>query len=128
MHELSIAEALLALCRERLPAGERLATVHVAVGELASLEPELLRFAWQALVTGTPHADATLAIAWHAAEQRCADCGDVAERQPGSWLRLCPTCRSPLQVTGGDQLDLLRIETSPIANRALTETHVENAR
>ena len=113
MHELSIAEALLALCRERLPAGERLTTMHIAIGELASLEPELLRFAWQAVTVGTAHATAQLAISWHAAQQHCSSCGEIAERQPGTWLRLCPECQQPLVVRGGEQLDLLGVTFTP---------------
>ncbi len=111
MHELSIAEALLGLCRDRTPAGERLVRVAVAVGELASLEPDLLRFAWQAVVAGTPHVAAVLDVEFCAAEQRCPRCGPIGERQPGTWLRLCPHCGSPLHVRGGDQLDLVRVTT-----------------
>ncbi|MBZ0151199.1 MAG: hydrogenase maturation nickel metallochaperone HypA [Planctomycetes bacterium] len=114
MHELSIAESLFELCRERLPAGHRLATVQIDVGELSSIEPELLRFAWQAVVAGSPHTDAALQITWHRAEQLCPRCGEVAERQPGSWLRFCPLCLEPLSVRGGDQLDLVAITTIPL--------------
>lgn len=113
MHELSIAESLFELCRERLPAGHRLATVQIDVGELSSVEPELLRFAWQAVVAGSVHAAATLAITWHRAEQLCPRCGEIAERQAGSWLRFCPRCLDPLSVRGGDQLDLVAITTLP---------------
>lgn len=121
MHELSIAEELLRLCGERLAAGERLASVHVAIGELASVEPDLLRFAWQAVVAGTCHADSRLDIDWHAARQTCRTCGDVADRQPGSWLRLCPQCQQPLQVVGGDELDLL--EVVPAASSPHSAAH-----
>lgn len=122
MHELSIAEELLRLCRLRLAAGQRLATVHVVVGELAAVEPELLQFAWQAVIAGTPHAAAALSVTWQAAQQHCGACGEVADRQPGSWLRLCPHCRGPLQVLGGDELDLLAVvpvaAAPPFANAA----------
>ena len=109
MHELSVAQELMRLCQQRLPPGQSLATVRIAVGELASIEPDLLRFAWQAVVAGTRHAEAGLDVVWHAARQSCGACGDVAERQPGSWLRLCPRCQQPLQVIGGDELDLLEV-------------------
>ena len=109
MHELSIAEELLRLARQRLVAGQRLGTVRLAVGELAAVAPALLQFAWQAVTAGTPHAAAVLTIAWHAARQHCGVCGEIAARQPGSWLRLCPRCEAPLQVLGGDELDLLEV-------------------
>ncbi|MEZ5965524.1 MAG: hydrogenase maturation nickel metallochaperone HypA [Planctomycetota bacterium] len=109
MHELSIAQELLRLCQARLEAGQRLQYVRIAVGELASVEPDLLRFAWQAVTAGTPHATAVLDVAWCPARQRCDACGEIAERQPGSWLRLCPQCGQALRVEGGDQLDLLTL-------------------
>ena len=109
MHELSIATELFALAAQRVDVSEVLGTVHVAVGELSSTDPELLRFAWEAVVTGTPHERALLTIDWRAAQQQCDRCGVVDERQPGSWLRLCTHCKGPLVVVGGDELDLLAV-------------------
>ena len=111
MHELSIAQELLRLCEERLPPRQRLCTVRIAVGELASVEPDQLQFAWEAVVAGTAHAAAGLVIQWCPARQTCEGCGDVAERQPGTWLRQCPHCGRPLAVHGGNELDLLSIGT-----------------
>jgi hydrogenase nickel insertion protein HypA len=113
VHELSVAQELMVLCAQRVSQGQRMATVRIAVGELASIEPDLLEFAWQAVVAGTRHAAARLDITWHAARQTCAQCGDVPDRQPGSWMRLCPHCQQPLRVVGGDELDLL--EVVPVA-------------
>ena len=112
MHELSVATELLALATARLDPGASLGAVQIAVGELSSLDPALLRFAWEAVITGAPHAGCTLDIEWHAANQLCPDCGTIAERQPGSWLRLCPRCAAPLQIDGGDELDLLDVTSS----------------
>lgn len=122
MHELSIAQELMALCHQRLLPGQQIVRVAVAVGELASVEPELLRFAWQAVVSGTEHVAAEIDITWYPARQHCSDCGEVAERQPGSWLRLCPRCQQPLHVTGGDQLDLVEVVAAAIPESALSET------
>jgi len=113
VHELSIAEELLRLCGERLQPGQRLHAVRIAVGELASVEPELLQFAWQGLTLGTAHDGATLTIDWRPARQLCTACGEVAERQPGSWLRLCPHCQQALSIAGGSELDLLAIDAPP---------------
>ena len=33
----------------------------------------------------------------------------IRERQPGTWLRLCPRCEGPLRVEGGDVLDVVAI-------------------
>jgi Zn finger protein HypA/HybF involved in hydrogenase expression len=89
--------------------GGALESVTVAVGDLAAVEPPLLEFAWNAVVDGTADAAAELIVEWERARQDCALCGEVPDRAPGSWLRLCPRCDEPLRVTGGDALDVLRV-------------------
>jgi hydrogenase nickel incorporation protein HypA/HybF len=111
MHELSIAAEIYRVCRREVEArgAGRLEEVRVAVGELSAVEPDLLAFAWEAVVAGGPDCEARLEIEWHPARQRCPDCGDVAERQAGSWMRLCPDCGAPLCLEGGKDLDILTI-------------------
>ena len=87
----------------------RIETVRLAVGELSAVEPDLLRFAWEAVVADGPHAGSSLDILWCPAHQRCLHCGEVEGRVEGSWLRLCPDCGRPLQVSGGDELDVLEV-------------------
>jgi Zn finger protein HypA/HybF involved in hydrogenase expression len=43
------------------------------------------------------------------ARQTCRACGEIAGRAPGSWLRLCPRCGDALMVSGGDDLDVLKV-------------------
>lgn len=111
MHELSIAEEILrasrAAMRER--GGVRLERAVVAVGELTALEPELLRFAWEALTADGPDAGSVLEVQWRPAAQHCTHCGDLPGHRPGDWLPLCPTCGEPLKVVGGQELDLLQV-------------------
>ena len=111
MHELSIAEALLEVCEREVAAhgGATIEALRVAVGELSGVEPELLKFAWEGLSTGTRHHGSTLEVDFRRAGQTCPACGEIAERAPGSWLRLCPQCERPLQIEGGDELDLLSL-------------------
>jgi len=125
VHELSIAQELMRLCEQRLAEGHSLGIVRIAVGELAAVEPLLLQFAWQAVTAGTPHDAARLDIIWHPAKQHCGGCGEVAERQAGTWLRLCPICRQPLQVVGGDELDLIEVGTVPTSLLALAVASLE---
>lgn len=87
----------------------RIDSVRIAVGELAAVEPDLLSFAWEAVVADSPHAESRLDVLWCPAHQRCGRCGEVKERVEGSWLRLCPDCGQPLEVTGGDELDVLEV-------------------
>lgn len=83
--------------------------MRIAVGELSAVDPELLKFAWDAVVTGTEDEGATLEVDWHPAQQTCPACGIIRERADGSWLRLCPRCEAPLQVVGGDELDVTKV-------------------
>ena len=108
MHETGVAAEIYAISRRTADAhrGGRLQSVKVIVGELAAIEPDLLAFAWEALTSGGPDAASRLDVEWRPARQVCAGCGEVPERAPGSWLRLCPRCGSPLRVEGGDELDV----------------------
>jgi hydrogenase nickel incorporation protein HypA/HybF len=109
MHELSLATEILRACRSHVPPGGRLRSVTLAVGELSAVEPDLLRFAWQALTGGGPDDGSTLDIEWRPARQTCDACGGIPERAGADWLRLCPRCGGMLQIEGGRELDLLRI-------------------
>ena len=117
MHELSIATELYRTCRAEVDArgGGRIEEVTIEVGELTGVEPALLEYAWEAVVAGGPDAGASLELRWCPAEQLCPQCGPVPERQPGSWLRLCPRCDAPLVIHGGEQLDIRGIGFSPVA-------------
>ena len=114
MHELSLATEIYRLCRSRMaePAA-RLERVCLAVGELSAIEPDLLRFAWEAVTAGGPDANAALEVEWRRARQTCAACGEVAERAPGAWRNVCPRCGGALAIEGGMELDLLRFEYQP---------------
>ena len=99
----------------------RITCVRLAVGDLAAIEPELLKYAWEALVQGTPEEGAALEVDWRPATQTCRVCGDLPGRAPGSWLRLCPRCDGILSVTGGDDLDVLSVvfeEEDPVEREA----------
>lgn len=111
MHEMGIAMSILESCRAAVVqhGGGRLEEVSVAVGELSALEPDLLQFAWEAVVAGGPDAACRLAIDWRPARQLCPACGEEKPRAPGSWLRLCPDCAGPLRLEGGDELDILHV-------------------
>jgi hydrogenase nickel incorporation protein HypA/HybF len=111
MHEMGIALEIYRVCREAAQAhgGGRIERVRMEVGELAAVEPDLLKFAWEAATTGGPDAGAILEISWFAAAQNCANCGEEKRHSEGSWLRICPDCGMPLEVTGGDQLDVIDV-------------------
>ena len=111
MHEMGIVLEIYRTCREavREHGTGRLQEVRIAVGELAAVEPDLLAFGWEAVTADTADAGARLEIEWCRADQRCPACNEAKERSEGSWLRLCPDCGTPLEVRGGDELDVLQI-------------------
>ncbi|MCS7183481.1 MAG: hydrogenase maturation nickel metallochaperone HypA [Thermoanaerobaculum sp.] len=114
MHETGIALEILRMS-ERIvqqQGGGRILRARVAVGELSAVEPDLLRYAWEAVVAGTPAEGARLEVEFFPARQRCPQCGPV-ERRPGSWVPLCLGCGAPLTVEGGAELDLLQVEFEP---------------
>lgn len=109
VHEMGIALEVYRTCRETVEAhgGGRLRQARVAVGELSAVEPELLVYAWEAVVEDGPDVGAELIIEWHPADQRCAACGEAKDRATGSWMRICPDCGMPLEVSGGSELDVI---------------------
>lgn len=115
MHELGIATEIYESCRaavDREGRG-RLLTVKVAVGELSAVEPDCIRFAWEAIVAAGPDAGCALEIDWRPARQFCSSCGEVKPRPETRWLRVCPECWQPLRIEGGDELDVLEVSFEP---------------
>jgi hydrogenase nickel incorporation protein HypA/HybF len=122
MHELGIAAEIHRLCgawRGGSPP-RRLARVRVAIGELSAVEPELLRYAWEAITAAGPDRGVALEIDWRRARQVCATCGTDAERAPGAWVLKCPDCGTPLAVEGGRELDLIGLEYAAEAAEVAT--------
>lgn len=115
MHELSIAHEILRTCHAAVAehGPGRLETVRVAVGELSAVEPELLRFAWEALTAEGVDAGSRLDVEWRPARQHCPSCGEDKPRAAGSWLRVCPDCGTVVEVSGGDELDVLQLTFVP---------------
>jgi hydrogenase nickel incorporation protein HypA/HybF len=106
---MGIAIEVYRTCRETVEAhgGGRLQQARLAVGELSAVEPDLLVYAWEAVVEDGPDDGAKLIIEWRPASQRCTSCGEAKDRAMGSWMRMCPDCGLPLEVSGGDELDIL---------------------
>jgi hydrogenase nickel incorporation protein HypA/HybF len=111
VHEMSIAVEIHRSCREAVEEhhGLCIERVLLAVGELSAVEPDLLRFAWEAVVADGPDAGAVLDVEWCPAVQFCTECDTHKERGEGRWLPTCPDCGQQLQVDGGTELDILEL-------------------
>lgn len=120
MHELSLASTIYRLCRSRVGStpANRIESVKLAVGELAAVEPDLLRYAWEAVTADGPDAGALLEIEWREAVQRCDGCGACPKRAAPAWHTACPDCGRPLRVEGGRELDVLEFSYSSLPRPA----------
>ncbi len=125
MHELAIAHEIYRSCRAVVAeqGGGRLTEVRVAVGELTAIEPELLAFAWEAVVAEGPDRGTVLHVEWRPARQLCPRCQRDARAGRRAWLLVCPACQGPLTLEGGDDLDIVQVAF--LAAREGAENHAE---
>jgi hydrogenase nickel incorporation protein HypA/HybF len=102
MHELSIADAILAVAREH--AGERrLVSVEVEVGHLRQVVPSALEFAFELLAPGV-----ALELTEVPAVGRCRVCG--AESVLEAFPLRCAACGGvDVEVVRGEELSVLAI-------------------
>lgn len=112
MHELAICQALLdqveGIARQH---SARVSRVHLAVGPLSGVEPRLLERAYGLAATGTAADHSELIIEEAAVRVRCRSCG--AESTASAQRLLCAACGNwQTQLTGGDELLLLKVELS----------------
>jgi hydrogenase nickel incorporation protein HypA/HybF len=110
MHELAIAESILDAIRAETARPERrVVGVGVRVGEVSSVEPSALEFAFDALVKGTDLANLSLTIERVAYARRCPRC--ATEFVPKEGSPGCPDCREPAtQFVRGDELEIAWLE------------------
>jgi hydrogenase nickel incorporation protein HypA/HybF len=109
MHEYSIVQALLERVDHEVSrrSGAHVHRVRVSIGELAGVEIELLRTAFDTIRTGTVCEAAELEVRCVAAKWECRRC--AAEITPGRPLR-CAQCGQPARLAAGDEIMLDRIE------------------
>lgn len=108
MHEYAIVGALIEqVAREADARHARVHRLHVAIGELAGVDVELLRTAYDTFRPETVCADAALSVRAIAAAWCCPRCGHSLTR--GALLQ-CPDCRRPARLAAGDEIVLEKIE------------------
>ncbi|MGE5245917.1 MAG: hydrogenase maturation nickel metallochaperone HypA [Betaproteobacteria bacterium] len=109
MHEYSIVQALFdqigAVVRTR--GAVAVTRVRVRIGELAGVEPVLLRTAYDTYRVRTICEDAPLEVHSVAARWICPDGhGDLARGR----ALVCPTCGRPARLMAGDEIVLEQLE------------------
>ena len=111
MHEMALAESVLGIVedyarRERVG---RVRTVRLAIGRLANVEVEAMRFCFDAVTRGSVADSAALEIEEVPGTGWCMSCAEqvpLASRADG-----CPRCGTyQVTVTGGTELRVKELE------------------
>jgi hydrogenase nickel incorporation protein HypA/HybF len=111
MHEIGIAASVLDAVRSEVALRDRARaiTVGLRIGELSGVDPESLRFGFDALVKDSDLEPLRLEVEYVARTQQCLDCELVfaADR----YTLECPACASLRgHCVTGDELDIAYIE------------------
>ncbi|MGE5369381.1 MAG: hydrogenase maturation nickel metallochaperone HypA [Chloroflexota bacterium] len=111
MHEMALTESIVEIVSEeaRRHASNKVRVVRLLIGALAHVEPEALRFCFDAVSRDTIAEGATLDIVRAPGEGWCLDCGKTVaiEERFGA----CPECGGRhVQMTSGDDLRVLELE------------------
>ncbi len=110
MHEVSLAEGVLRIVADAAAkhAATRVHTVWVELGALAHVEPDALRFCFDAVTRGSVAEGATLEIATTPGRAWCMPCG--GEVALGRLGEPCPRCGSyQLSVVAGEEMRVKEI-------------------
>ncbi|HEY8160682.1 MAG: hydrogenase maturation nickel metallochaperone HypA [Methylocystis sp.] len=111
MHEMALTESIVDIvCEEARKQGfGRVRIVRLKVGAMAAVEPEALRFCFDAISRGTVADGATLDIIRAPGEGRCLDCGKAVPLDER--FADCPACGGRrVQMTSGDELRIEELE------------------
>lgn len=111
MHELSLCMELIRVIEDhhRRQPFRRVRAVRLAVGALAGVEIEALRFGFTVAAQGTLAEDAVLEIDQPPGQAVCLDCGAAMEIRDRE--EPCPQCGGySLRVRGGVDLRMVELE------------------
>ena len=109
MHEMSLVDALFDQVDASLRPhpGARLRQLRVRIGELAGVEPELFRTAFEELRRERLYPSSELELTWEPAQWRCPMCGQAVVQ--GEVLQ-CPSCDVAAVISRGDGIYLDHLE------------------
>ncbi len=111
MHEMSLAEGVLQLVEEtaKREGARRVKTVVLEIGRLSSVEPESLRFCFEAVTRDSVAAGAELSIIEVAGSGWCMSCAETVAL--AEVFGECPQCGGfQVQATGGTEMRVKEIE------------------
>lgn len=111
MHEMSLAEGVLQIVEDaaREQGFLRVRTVVLEIGQLSSVEPEAMRFCFDAVACGTLAEGAQLEVVEVPGEGLCFSCGKTVPL--AALYDPCPACGGyPVQATGGTGMRVRELE------------------
>ncbi len=107
MHELQIAGEIINIVRAEMKrlSIARVSEIGLNLGALSNIDPEALKFGFEAGAIDTSLADAELKIKFISAEGKCRTCSRKFTLNEFSFI--CPHCGSAdLEITRGEELDI----------------------
>ena len=108
MHEMSLAENVLQIIEDAAHTGQfqRVRTVVLEIGALAAVEPDAMRFCFDAVTRGSIAEGAQLEIVETPGAGRCTACGaTLVLLEP---YGLCPECGSGrIEIMSGKQMRVM---------------------
>ena len=110
MHELGIAQSVLeAVQAEATKRGAKPVKVGLRIGELSAIDPDALRFTFDALTVETDLQGLELEIEFCPRRHRCCGCGTGFEVK--DFIFDCPQCGTDRsECIGGEELQLAYVE------------------
>jgi len=107
MHELSIAQEIIAIVQEEMARhnlrGVR--EVKVRLGALSGIDPESLAFSFEAATIDTSLSETKLLIEEISVRAKCRACGRIV--RVDDFIFICPYCDSgDLKIIRGEELDV----------------------
>jgi len=111
MHEMSLCESVLGILEDnaRRQGFQRVKVVWLEIGALSGVEPDAMRFCFDAVVRNTLADQARLEIIEIPGEAWCMQCSKTV--QVAQRFDACPECGSyQLQVTGGEEMKIKELE------------------
>ena len=111
MHELSVCQALIRQVEDvaREHGAKQVKAIHLDIGPLSGVEPELLRRAYDIAAGGTAAEGARLHIAALPLRVRCEECGAESTVAPNRLL--CGRCGTwHTRLISGDEMLLRSLE------------------
>ena len=110
MHEMSIVSSVLETARveQRSHPGSRVSKIALRIGEWSGVDPESIRFCFDALVWREIHPP-QLEIEFLPRQNRCGKCSTLFHLK--NFEIACPACgSSPTQPVSGDEMDIAWLE------------------